>query len=255
MGGLPKRPLRRGEALLDKGAVVDQATTDNSATPLYVACHNGHFDAAKLLLTMGAAIDQVADNGTTPLFMACQNGHFEVVKLLLANRADPSWSVPDNTSVLGIAARGGHTSICRRLLRYGARPDVDIRSPDGAHDWSPLALAQVAGHADTVALFERRLMPCSHCGKSVQDRGVLQKRMMCSLCRAVGYCSEECQRAAWEGGGHEQACEALGAERRGFAARLTEKRRQEKQHSPPQAAAASSASAASPGMSKDADEE
>ena len=51
-----------------------------------------------------------------------------------------------------------------------------------------------------MALFERRLMPCDHCGKSVLDRGVLQKRMMCSLCRAVGYCSEECQRAAWEGG-------------------------------------------------------
>ena len=55
----------------------------NGATPLFLACQEGHTETAATLLAAGAAVDQAEDNGATPLFVACQNGHTEIVTKLL----------------------------------------------------------------------------------------------------------------------------------------------------------------------------
>ena len=67
--------------LLDNGAEVNRAQKQG-ATPLHVACKNGHVDAARLLLEKGAEVDRAEKDGGTPLFIAKERGHSAVVALL-----------------------------------------------------------------------------------------------------------------------------------------------------------------------------
>ena len=62
---------------------MDQAN-EGGATPLYIACRNGHEACARLLLEQGAAVDQAAHDGGTPLIIACQLGHEACARLLLS---------------------------------------------------------------------------------------------------------------------------------------------------------------------------
>ena len=47
----------------------------DGATPLWIACENGHADAARLLLDQGVDINRADKYGATPLLAACTKGH------------------------------------------------------------------------------------------------------------------------------------------------------------------------------------
>ena len=54
---------------------VDQEKAEeDGVSPLYVSCKNGHFDAARLLLDNGAAVDRATVSGWMPLHAACFDG-------------------------------------------------------------------------------------------------------------------------------------------------------------------------------------
>ena len=60
-------------------------------TPLLFAAREGHHDAAKALLDVGADVNQPRDGDqTTPLLMATLNGHFDLGKYFLERGADPN---------------------------------------------------------------------------------------------------------------------------------------------------------------------
>ena len=143
---LPERPRRRGAArLLDKGAEVDRATKgwDKGMTPLYIACQNGHVDAARLLLDNGAEVDRVRlpegrpstprccssafwadkntstrrgccwtkarrstgrEDGATPLYVACQNGHVDAARLCWRTGAEVDRAMKEGATPLHIAS-------------------------------------------------------------------------------------------------------------------------------------------------------
>ena len=64
--------------------VVNQASSDDGVTPLFMACYCGHTEIVKLLLAH-TEIDanKAEDDGATLLFVACQEEHAAIVKLLL----------------------------------------------------------------------------------------------------------------------------------------------------------------------------
>ena len=66
--------------LLDGGAEVN-AKRDGD-TSLILACHNGHVDAARLLLARGADIEAKTAWNDTSLDIAKREGHKAVVALL-----------------------------------------------------------------------------------------------------------------------------------------------------------------------------
>ena len=56
------------EALLDRGADINQVSAGDRTSPLLMATLNGHFDLAKVLFERGADIALASDAGATPLY-------------------------------------------------------------------------------------------------------------------------------------------------------------------------------------------
>ncbi|XP_078311621.1 uncharacterized protein LOC144618795 isoform X2 [Crassostrea virginica] len=73
--------------LLQKGANVNLCNKVG-ASPLYMACQNGHESTAKILLINKAKVNQCKTNGASPLYIAHQKGHSSIEELLLKHGAD-----------------------------------------------------------------------------------------------------------------------------------------------------------------------
>jgi ankyrin repeat protein len=68
-----------------------RATVMGGMTALLYAARDGHLDAARALLDMGADINEVsAADKTSPLVMAITNGHLDLAKFLIVYGADPN---------------------------------------------------------------------------------------------------------------------------------------------------------------------
>ena len=222
---------------------------------MFIASQKGHLDTVEILASSHrASIDQADHQGVTALYGASQNGHSAVVKVLLEHRADPNRTANNGCTPLMASTTFGHTDVCRCLIKYGAK--IDAVCTFDCDDWSPIMFAKAGGHTDTVALLERRLIPCAHCGNTAQQSGVHEKMKVCSLCRSVHYCSKQCSHAAWVagGGGHSKECKRLGTEKRGLAAWLAAKRRQRepkqnRKQQPKQKAAAAAPAPSAPSAS------
>ena len=138
------------EVLLGKGAGINKGTTRVGATPLYVACWQGHEGVVRLLLAHAATdVNQATtDNGITPLNMTCQFGHEEVVQLLLTHAATDVDQARRNDGLtpLFVACQKGHKNVVLLLLKKGA---------DGSKETAygtVLSFAEQQGHKGMVAL-------------------------------------------------------------------------------------------------------
>jgi ankyrin repeat protein len=59
---------------------------NNGASPLYIACQDGHLDIVeKLLDNVKTDVNKCTNSGASPLNIACQNGHLDIVEKLLDN--------------------------------------------------------------------------------------------------------------------------------------------------------------------------
>ena len=94
-------------------------------TPLAVAAHCGHAEAARLIMTKKFpdgrdTIDVGDDNKMTPFHHACVMGHVATARLLLRAGVDPDSFTKDGMTGLHLAALEGHGSVVRLLLDEGA---------------------------------------------------------------------------------------------------------------------------------------
>nr|CDS15968.1 Ankyrin repeat domain containing protein [Echinococcus granulosus] len=65
-------------------------------SPLHIACKNGNFEVAKILVCNRAIVDLENAIGVTPLHLAAKNNHLKCAQLLLLSGAaagKPTWSL------------------------------------------------------------------------------------------------------------------------------------------------------------------
>jgi uncharacterized protein len=95
-------------------------------TALIPACHYGHVETVRLLLTTGIDVDHVNRLGWTALLEAILLGdggpaHTEIVRLLLAHNANPNLTDRDGVTPLAHATQRGQREIAQLLRAAGAR--------------------------------------------------------------------------------------------------------------------------------------
>lgn len=134
------------ELLLNKGADINLCTITD-ASPLFIACQNGHNSIVQLLLNRGAEINKRRKDGYSPLFVACQNGLDKIVERLIKDGADIDATRDDGASPLFISCKHGRANIVERLLENGAQTNLCTNS-----GVSPLYVACQEGHYSTVEI-------------------------------------------------------------------------------------------------------
>lgn len=95
-------------------------------TALIPACHYGHVDTVKLLLTTGIDVNHVNDLGWTCLLEIVILGdggpdHVEIARLVLAAGANPNIADKDGVSPLAHARRKGQTEVFRVIGEAGGK--------------------------------------------------------------------------------------------------------------------------------------
>ena len=134
-------------ALVETGCVAVDTCDAVGASPLILACYNGHVDAARALLDAKAAVDlhERIDHrrgGQTSLQLAAQQGYFDVAEMLISRGADVNAVRRDGQAALAAACKNGHADLTELLIRSGA--NIDARNKD---EQTALHGAAKKGHA------------------------------------------------------------------------------------------------------------
>src|SRR3954465_13100028 len=90
--------------LLDQGATVDAATTEQGHTPLIIAAGSGRIDIVKLLLERSAKINHKDSAGLTPLLWAIHQDRSSVAEYMIRQGADINANANNGRSALMMAA-------------------------------------------------------------------------------------------------------------------------------------------------------
>lgn len=126
------------------------AAKTTGATPLVIACRNGHYDVAEYLIERchadieqpGSVIfDGETIEGAPPLWCAAAAGHIDIVKLLIQHGAKVNSTTRTNSTPLRAACFDGHLSIVEYLVRHGA--DIEVAN---RHGHTCLMIACYKGH-------------------------------------------------------------------------------------------------------------
>ncbi len=158
------------------------------ASPLTYAVASSFTLGVKLLIESGADVDAAGEDGVTALMVAAALGNRTLVNMLLAAGAsvderaaqvsriylpgawgdaagEASGHLPsdpvEGASALWLAARAGHSEIVQLLLREGANAHYEAscehldKDGEAGDTCSARRAAELAGHKDTAALFER----------------------------------------------------------------------------------------------------
>lgn len=98
-------------------------------TPLIIACYNGHFEIAKMLLDLGADPNIQNIHDQTPLELAADRGYLEIVNLLVNKKAILNKQSIDGATPLSLAVCRNHVEVVKKLIDAGA--DVNLDHPLG----------------------------------------------------------------------------------------------------------------------------
>jgi uncharacterized protein len=78
----------------------DLVGKEGGLTALHYAARDGYFQAAELLLSRGADVNQISGDGTSPLLMTTINGNYDLAMRFLEEGADPNLESEDGATPL-----------------------------------------------------------------------------------------------------------------------------------------------------------
>lgn len=112
------------EALLDRGADLNDGVTGVGWTPLHAATQGNFEDIVKLLLTRGVTVDIRCSDGKTPLMVTAKNDFKYIAEDLLKHDADVHQTDYNDSTSLHLAAARGEERAVALLLASGVRTNV-----------------------------------------------------------------------------------------------------------------------------------
>lgn len=143
------------------------------ATPLWLACRDGHHDVVKYLIEQGADVN-TTDGWMPPIFIALNEHYFKVANLLLENNADQNAEdiCVNGVTLFRLAARSGDEDLLERfsnhvhkelLTTYGNEEELtfDVRG------WDAMSHAANVGHANMIDILLELGIPIDGLGQSV----------------------------------------------------------------------------------------
>jgi ankyrin repeat protein len=121
--------------LREKGASIPLLKAIGSTTSLKgrleTAIHSKEENVVRLLLFMGADVEERGWHNMTPLLIAASNGRLTIVKILVEAGADMKAHEILGRTVLHYAAHGGDVELFQFLLDNGALELLDVTNADG----------------------------------------------------------------------------------------------------------------------------
>jgi ankyrin repeat protein len=124
---LKKDPGRAEKTLSEDKRLLRMRSNALKEGLLAYAATENWLEAARMLIRMGAKVNDRNASGETPLIMAASLNHPEMVRLLLDSGADLSLVDGCNDTALSRAVRHGSMETARILVEAGA--DTGWRSP------------------------------------------------------------------------------------------------------------------------------
>lgn len=120
--------IERGEA----ACLLGRFTSGVAWTPLHYAAHEGHRDAAQLLIDAGADPNCVDDDlGFTAISLAAERDDLDMIELLLANGADPALETGTGRSALDVAREHvGNPALLECIEKAWREPGANAGKPD-----------------------------------------------------------------------------------------------------------------------------
>ena len=117
-----KNDLLEVVGILNTGVSPDLSDPgDNS--PLTIACDEGYFFLAKLLIDRGANVNYQSESGDSPLICAAVMGSEQLVALLIENGVDIDAKSRLGETACGYARHHGHNKVVELLTSHGAAGD------------------------------------------------------------------------------------------------------------------------------------
>jgi ankyrin repeat protein len=200
-------------ALLQNGADPNLWHEGMEITPLHISASNDHVFVVKELVAHKANVDAISGKGYTPLIMACSQGYTECTKVLLDGGANINYISPsDGATALHHAVTAGFVNCTKLLLSY--KPDLTIKDlGDMTAGDCVVAMLQERPNDKALQLIGNIFgsMDVDERGKCAVCYKKLEKPKRCGKCKAVNYCSVDCQAFHWKKGGHSKACVAPSA--------------------------------------------
>ena len=95
-----------------------ESRDNNGGTPLHVACHKGHVDIVRYVVSeQGCSTVCQNKNGDTPLHVACYKGHVDIVRYLVSEQGcSTACQNKDGNIPLHMACRAGHLAMAEILV-------------------------------------------------------------------------------------------------------------------------------------------
>jgi ankyrin repeat protein len=145
--------LEAFKLLLTEGADINAVANDLD-TPWLLAGARGRTDMLRLMIPKGPDFTRRNRYGGNALIPACHYGHVDTVKLLLTTKIDIDhinslgWTCLLEAVILG---EGGakHQEIIRLMLKAGANPNIADKKGD-----TPLAHARARGFTQIIAILD-----------------------------------------------------------------------------------------------------
>ena len=194
-------------ALLNHGADPNLWHAEMEITPLHISASNDHIFVVRELIAHKANVDAISGKGYTPLIMACSQGYVETPKALLEAGANINYQSPnDGATALHHAVTSGFVDCTKLLMSHS--PDLTIKDKGDmtAAECAKAMSEERPGDARFTVLANMfSSLDVGERGKCAECFKILEAPKRCGRCKAVVYCSVDCQRAAWRNG-HSKVC-------------------------------------------------